>query len=325
MAQQQHATLHEAELAGSAPGRRRWRRLLVGAAAVAGLVLIYYLGGAIWLHEIADDPDFAAQSTAPEGGSRAVAVAADLVDREINQNRWVANDPFFQPGSLLDNMPNYQQGILAAISRFGIELTDQIARSRGSSQADPDLERASGLLRYPGTVWIFDLSTSFAPTASSESQYRGAIQALRSYNERLARGEAVFEPRSDNLLATLDRIAADLGSASAALERQVEERPLFLDTEADDLFYRNKGRLYGYYLLLRDLGQDFAGLIRERQLEAIWGQMLGSFRDAALLQPLVLVNGDPDGLTMPNHLTAQGFYLLRARTQLREITNILLK
>jgi hypothetical protein len=28
---------------------------------------------------------------------------------------------------------------------------------------------------------------------------------------------------------------------------------------------------------------------------------------------------------VPSHLAAQGFYLLRARTQLREISNILLK
>ena len=34
---------------------------------------------------------------------------------------------------------------------------------------------------------------------------------------------------------------------------------------------------------------------------------------------------NPDGFLIPNHLAAQGFYLLRARTQLREITSILLK
>jgi hypothetical protein len=30
-------------------------------------------------------------------------------------------------------------------------------------------------------------------------------------------------------------------------------------------------------------------------------------------------------LLIPNHLAAQGFYLLRARVQLRELTSILLK
>ena len=32
-----------------------------------------------------------------------------------------------------------------------------------------------------------------------------------------------------------------------------------------------------------------------------------------------------DDLFTPSHLEVQGFYLLRARTQLKEVTNILLK
>jgi len=53
--------------------------------------------------------------------------------------------------------------------------------------------------------------------------------------------------------------------------------------------------------------------------------MLGSMRTAAVLQPFVVVNGAPDSQFMPSHLATQGFYLLRARTQLKEIGNILLK
>ena len=53
--------------------------------------------------------------------------------------------------------------------------------------------------------------------------------------------------------------------------------------------------------------------------------MMESFRKAALLDPWVVINGDPDAQFQPNHLATQGFYLLRARTQLREISNILLK
>ena len=33
----------------------------------------------------------------------------------------------------------------------------------------------------------------------------------------------------------------------------------------------------------------------------------------------------PDAQMVPSHLTAQGFYLMRARTQLYEVINILLK
>jgi hypothetical protein len=303
-----------------------WRRLKIGGLALLGLLVVYYLGGMIWLHEIDDDPDFALASTAPEGGSATVAVAADLIDREINTHRWVANDPFFMPGSLLDNMPSFQQGIIAALSRFTVELADQIARTRGSSQIDRDLDSASGLLKYPGTVWIFDFAVSFAPTASSESQYRRAMRAMRDYNQRLSQGQATFEIRADNLQATLERIAADVGSSSAAIDRHLAERSGFgLDFSADDVFYINKGRLYAYYLLLRAMTIDFGKVISERDLSGPWTQMLDSFRAAATLQPWVVVNGDPASQLLPSHLAAQGFFLLRARTQLKEITNILLK
>ena len=46
---------------------------------------------------------------------------------------------------------------------------------------------------------------------------------------------------------------------------------------------------------------------------------------AASLQPWWIVNGRPDSQLWPSHLAAQGFFLLRARTQLREVANILLK
>lgn len=315
--------IHPAELPSARPWYRR--RLWLWPLVLIGLVVLYYLGGMLWLHEIDDDPDFALETSAPEGGSHTVAVAADLIDREINTHRWVANDPFFMPGSMLDNMPNYQMGIVAAVSRFGIELADQIARTRGSSQVDPDLNNAAGLLRYPGTVWIFDIQTSWAPTASSESQYRRAMAALRSYNQRLSAGQATFDARADNLLGTLDRIAADMGSSSAAVDQHLEESGFFPDWTADDLFYNNKGRLYAYYLLMRALQVDFADVISERQLAGAWNQTLESLRLAATLQPWVIVNGAPDGQVMPSHLAAQGFFLLRARTQLREISNILQK
>jgi hypothetical protein len=319
---QTEATVHAAEVPA-----RPWyrRRLWIWPVLLLGLLVVYYLGGMLWLHEIDDDPDFVLQSSAPEGGSLAVAVAADLIDREINTHRWVANDPFFMPGSMLDNMPEFQQGIVAAISRFALELTDQVGRTRGSSQADPDLDRAAGLLRYPGTIWIFDFRTSWAPTASSEQQYRQAVAALRSYNERLGQGQAVFETRADNLLGTLDRIAADIGSSSAALDQQLKAAGLWPDFAADNLFYATKGRLYAYYLLLRALEVDFANVIRERQLGGAWSQTVESFREAVALQPWVVVNGAPDSQFMPSHLASQGFFLLRARTQLREVSNILLK
>lgn len=309
---------------GSATGGWR-RRGLLSAGVLALAVLLYYGAGALWLHSIDDDPDFAATVEVPENGSHAVAVAAALIDREVNVNRWVANDPWFQPAYILDNMPAFQTGIVAALSRFAVELTDQIARVRGTSQVDADADSAAGRLKYPGGVWIFEWSST-PVQPSSESQYRKAIEDLQRYNARLANGQASFERRSDNLMATLERIAADIGGSSAALSGRIESHSgAWIDTGADDLFYATKGRLYGYYLILEALGTDYAGVLAERNVQRSWEEMLVSLRDAATLDPWVVANGELDGQTVPNHLAAQGFLLLRARFQLYEVINILLK
>lgn len=324
--------MSETEEEGAAAGaasppaaRRRVLRSVLWALLV--VVLLYYPVGMLWLHRIDNDPEFGlAEDAVPPGGSRAVAIAAALIEREVDQHHWAANDPFFLPGGALDNMPNFQQGMIAALARFAFELTDQIGRVRGSSQADPDLQEASGLLQYSGTKWVFDFSTSMMPTATSEAQYRKARRSLLAYNRRLADGAAVFERRADNLQATLSRIALDLGSSSAALDRHIAESAGSpIDIRADDLFYGVKGQAYAYLLLLRELREDYANVVKERELAGVWAQMLHSLQTAATLEPLVVINGTPDGQFLPSHLAAQGFYILRARTQIREITGILEK
>ena len=277
------------------PGRgvARWSSVTLITLAVAAV--LYYAIGMIVMHRVDDDPEFAAVDV-PAGGSQAVAVTEMLIRREVDNYFWVANDPFFFPSALLDNTPNYQQGIMYALSRFTIEMSDQIGRTRGSSEVDPDLDKAAGLLKYPGTVWIFDLSTSLMPTASSESQYRAAARALASYNERLAAGEAIFERRADNLLGTLDRIAADLGSASATIDQHLAgTHATLIDTQVDDIFYRVKGRLYAYYRLLDMLGRDFEPVLSDKQVDSSWTQMLDSMRQASALDPIVVMNGAADG------------------------------
>jgi hypothetical protein len=70
---------------------------------------------------------------------------------------------------------------------------------------------------------------------------------------------------------------------------------------------------------------DFKSVLDERGAGKIWQRMIDSMVEGASLQPLIVINGTPNALLEPNHLAAQGFYLLRARTQLREISAILQK
>jgi len=234
--------------------------------------------------------------------------------------------PFFMPAGVLDNMPNFQRGIMAALGRFSTELMDQLGRTRGSSQTDRDLEQARGFLNEQPNVWIWQPSVSLWPSATSAQKYRAGRDKLMAYNKRLAAGQAVFERRADNLQALLDRIANDHGSDSAVIDQHIIEKSgdLF-DSRCDDIFYFNKGRLYANFLLMRALGSDFESIIRERGLTSAWNGTVETFRIASQLDPWIVWNGWPDALLIPNHLAAQGFYLLRARTQLREITAILLK
>ncbi|HEV8388679.1 MAG TPA: DUF2333 family protein [Dongiaceae bacterium] len=303
-------------------GRRWLKRSKWIALVILVALILYYPIGMIIVHRIDDDPNFTATNV-PQGGSKAVALAAALIQREVVGTSWPANDPFFMPGYALDNMPNFQHGIQQALARFATEMADQIGRSRGSASADPDLTEARGLLNYAPDVWYVS-SASLA--ANSETQYLKAMVKLNDYNTRLAAGKAAFEPRSDNLIAALDRIGKDLGAASNAIDQEIDlYAGDWYDLQADDVFYYNKGLLYANALLLRDLGVDFKAVLDERGAGKIWQRMIDSMVEGASLQPLIVINGTPNALLEPNHLTAQGFYLLRARTQLEELTDILQK
>lgn len=304
-------------------------RLLVKTLGIllAAIFLLYYPIGMLWINAIDDNLDFTApQAFDIEGGSHAVAIAEALINREVNVHRWVANDPFFQPGAALIRMPAFQKGILASLARFGVELSDQIGRARGTSQIDSDLEKAAGLLKYSPNVWLFDLKTSWLPTTSSETQYLSAMQLMGQYNQRLAKGQAIFERRADNLMTMLERIATDMGSSSAVIDTHIREyQHRWFDPKAADKFFFIKGRMYADYLLLRELKRDFPDLIKEKQLETTWDNMLESLREGAELRHFFVFNADVDSQFFPNHLGVQGFYLMRARTQLQEVANILLK
>ena len=85
-------------------------------------------------------------------------------------------------------------------------------------------------------------------------------------------------------------------------------------------FIINKGKLYAYALLMRDLGADFSN-IREKELNTAWAQK--HLEQAANMDP-VLVMGHLMGSFFQS-FGWLGFYLLRARAQMNAIINVLLK
>lgn len=302
--------------------RRPWP--LYAALALILIVPSYYLVGAWTTYRINDDLRYAAPQ-APAQASQTVANIAGLITREVDETAWSPNTPPFAPAALLrfgGNMPNFQAGLARALSMVVVELEGRVGRLRGTGAADEDLgEAREGLSRRPET-WILNP----LPTSSADGEYRRARDALLRYNGRLQRGDAVFDERADNLLGVLDRIALDIGAASDETERQIiVGRRVFIDRRADKIFYFNKGKAYAYYIVALGLRRDFAEVITERRVARIYDAMVEDLARAAGLQPMVVQNASPEALMMPNHLAVQGFYLLRARAKLREITDILAK
>jgi hypothetical protein len=51
--------------------------------------------------------------------------------------------------------------------------------------------------------------------------------------------------------------------------------------------------------------------------------MDAQFSSALRIQPFIISNGREDGFLFPSHLTTMGFYILRVRSNLVDISNVL--
>jgi hypothetical protein len=304
---------HHTRISGrlaSLAAQLRPRLWWMGPAVAVAIGLYYGIGG--WMvHTIDADPTFAGPPSSARQ-SRAAATAAALILREVDVHVWTANDPFFQPGWVLSDMPRYQEGIIAATERFAASMAERQGDPTGPS-FDGDLRLAAGLLKYPGTVWKFASSTSWLPTASAEKQYRRAARTFQAYNTRLDEGVHSFDRSPEALAATLTDIAADLGTLSGAIEGGIGEGG------GHAVFNGARGRLYAYSLLLRDLGTDHAQVIADRNLSEKWRRLLDSLHTVVAVDPWLVINAAPGSTVLANHLVVQGFYLLRVRQQLTDL------
>nr|WP_245419496.1 DUF2333 family protein [Phyllobacterium salinisoli] len=259
-------------------------------------------------------------------------VTADLTDFNVNQNAWISSMVLYKAGffglswdrtPFLDNKASFQRGINAAVRRTAIELVDSLGRQRGTSQIDADLQKARGNLQFAEDSWYFGLSP-FGPKTPTPSYYRAAIRDLRAFNTRLEDCQAVFDARADNLIQYVDRIANDLGSTSAILKDRAENYHAgWFDTRADDRFWFAYGQLYAYYGLLRAAHSDFRGVLAEKHLDGLWDTMEQQLRSSLNMQPTLVSNGREDAWFTPSHLTTMGFHILRVRSNLVDIRQVL--
>ncbi|WEZ82901.1 DUF2333 family protein [Rhizobium sp. 32-5/1] len=263
--------------------------------------------------------------------SAIVDVTADLIDYNVNQNAWISSMILYKAGLFgmdwdntpwLDNKASFQRGVNEAVRRTTVELVDSLVRMRGTSGINPLLQSVRSKMQYEETNWYFGLSP-FGPLTPTPSQYRAAMVDLRAFNGELAKCAATFDARADNFLEFMDRIASSIGSTSAMLrERSENYNGGFFDTRADDRFWFAYGQLYGYYGVLSAAGADFDGVITQRGLTPIWTESIKQLRASLRIQPWIISNAREDGL-FATHLATMGFYILRVRSNLVEMRDIL--
>ena len=210
------------------------------------------------------------QTTKTCGRSAVVDITADLIDFNVNRNKWMSSHPLYKAGIFwaikwdetwfFDNKAAFQRGVHQAARRTSVELVDALGRTRGTSQTDPDLEEAKNRIQFGQYTWYFNVfdNEPFGPTTPTPTYYRKALDALKKYNDRLDKCQATFDARADNLLQFLDRVAKDIGATSAQIKDRSENfNSGWFDTRADDIFMETKGQLYAYYGILRAVRADF--------------------------------------------------------------------
>ena len=266
------------------------------------------------------------------GPSAIVDVSRDLIDFNVNRNSWMSAWLVYKLGLFgiswdstpwMDNKASFQRGVHRGVTSAAIEMRETLGRVRGSSERDEDLNDALSNLQINEYNWYFGLNP-FGFKQTSWASYRQAHKELGEYNDRLAQCQASFDARADNLSNFLDRIAKDIGSTTAVIKDRAELHNWgWFDTRADNVFMEANGQLYAYLGLLRATRQDFQNIIRTRNLDSLWQTMDEQLVSAVNLNPLIISNGNEDGFVMPTHLTTMGFYILRVRTNLTEMRDVL--
>ncbi|MGA1675610.1 MAG: DUF2333 family protein [Pseudomonadales bacterium] len=311
------------------------------AIAVLGLwLLIAAAIGMWWSNEPPIfDPVTAADTQAAESGqkfltgytttSTVIRIASDLLDKP---GGYLSND-VMPPGLWLDNMPNWEFGVLTQLRDVSRSFRIDFSRSQSQSSEDPDLSIAEGKFFFDNSSWAFP---------PSEQEYRDGIQLFEHYRERLAGDRtprARFYARADNLNQWLQGVETRLGSLSQRLSASVGKRALMLDgtvlpgpsegevrtpwVEIDDVFYEARGQAWALIHLLHAVEHDFADVLADKNARVSLQQIIRELEPTqdTVWSPFIL-NGSGMGL-LANHSLVMASYLSRANAGISDLRRLL--
>jgi hypothetical protein len=325
--------------AASILSRPRWTKL--AASIIAALLLFLIVLGMFWspmpkmfwVNEYVDDSrTVIGYSTT----NTLIRVAETLLDK---RGGYLTNDKM-PPGLWLDNMPNWEKGVLMQVRDLSRVIRNDYSRSQSQSQEDADVVLAVEKFFSESNSWFFP------PT---ERRYREGIEALYRYQDRLtgaAQPEAQFYARADNLREWLAEVEKRLGSMSRRLGNSVaasvineelagdpsaeaaQTQPDTINVrtpwlEIDDVFFEARGTAWALLHFFRSAEFDFAQVLADKNAEASVRQIIRELE--ASLDPLrspMIMNGGGYGLTA-NHSLVMANYLARANAAVINLRELL--
>lgn len=293
-----------------------WPKAFIGTLLL--LACLYYPLGGKMSENIDKTSDYEFSSLAETQSQTAEAIAY-LIDRETNQHLWTANLPFFFPAYCLDNMPNFQTGMLKVLSSIVGTFATQI-NCPNDEKKQKLLSTASNLLAYPPNVWLFDTENKLKTAPSSSSQYRKAYKKIKDLNNAL-KDEKCFWVRDTKNFAEINKtIIIGLKKTSKYLENEIREgNNSWFDIHADDVFYYNQGRIYAYMIILKKLGRDYKQVLMSEGIYQDWTTAIRALQNGTEIAPYPVLNGDIKHGIKANHLAALGYYTLKAQSLLMKI------
>ena len=324
--------------------RARW--ILRGGGALIGLyVLIVLVLMWWWSYEpelfdavkLAQQRASAHQQQTVTGSvvtSTLMGCAETLLDK---RGGYVSND-VMPPGVLMDDVPNWEFGVLTATRDLTRELRNKFSRSQSQSEEDPDLREADPLFSSPNDRWMLP---------SSEGQYRKAIEHVDNYFVHIGRNDpngAQFYARADNLADYLDLVSTRLGSLSQRLSASVGQLRLEGDApvdptapknaagqqivktpwlKIDDVFYESRGYTWALLEQLKAVQVDFAPTLQRKNAVVGLKQVIRELEEAQkpVWSPVIL-NGSPFGF-FANHSLVMANYVSRANAAIIDLKSLL--
>lgn len=329
----------------SAP-RRRWlqRGLLLVLALVVLLVVVLMFW---WNREPPPfDPaaDARAEAQARQRelveGYVTVATLRTLASTLLDKRGGYLSNDIAPPGVFMDNLPNWEFGVLVQVRDLARALRNDFSRSQTQSTEDPDLQEADPLFHYASDRWAF---------VSTESRYRQGVRRLDAYLERLSDGDAFnaqFYARADNLADWLAVVEKRLGSLSQRLSASVGRVQVDIDLagdpaarqstpgpelrmvrtswwEIDDVFYEARGTTWALVHLLKAVDHDFAEVLARKNAVPSLRQIIRELEQTqdAVWSPVIL-NGRGFGF-FANHSLVMANYISRANAAIIDLRALL--